>query len=141
MHDDERFGSDGRLFQPDIMLPAQFFSVLRKQSCRGPEYFLVIAMLEDAIECFQKHRWATDDTGRGLYEEARIWLESDDRVWPFSFENVCGVLGLDTDYVRRGLDRWAAENDARRAKVVQLKTPAAYPLADEPARIAVGRAS
>jgi hypothetical protein len=128
MRDDNLVG-EGRLFEPDVMLPAQYFTLLRKRSPQGPEYFLVIAMLQDAIECFQKYRYAADETGRGLFEEAREWITSEDQSWPFSFENVCGVLKLDPAYLRAGLFRWAEAQEAarRRGKVVPLKAiPASY---------------
>jgi len=126
MRDDHLVG-EGRLFEPDIMLPVQYFTLLRKRAPQGPEYLLVIAMLQDAIECVQKYRYATDQNGRELFEDARVWIASDDRKWPFSFENVCGILKLDAGYVRRGLDAWGESQDAnrRRAKVVPLKTPPA----------------
>jgi hypothetical protein len=128
MREDNLVG-DGRLFQPDVMLPAQYFTLLRRRSPQGPEYLLVIAMLQDAVECFQKYRFATDPNGRALFDDAQEWLTSDDRQWPFSFENVCGILNLDPDYLRSGLLRWGdAQDEARRrSKVVPLKAvPAPY---------------
>jgi hypothetical protein len=128
MREDNLVG-EGQLFQPDVMLPAQYFTLLRKRSPHGPEYLLVIAMLQDAVECFQKYRFAADANGRELFEDAREWLTSDDLQWPFSFENVCGVLNLDPDYLRSGLVRWGDVQDAARrsSKVVPLKAvPAPY---------------
>jgi hypothetical protein len=123
MRDDHLVG-EGRLFQPDVMLPVQYFTLLRRQSPHGPEYHLVIAMLQDAVECFQKYRFATDENGRQLYAEASEWIESDDRLWPFSFDNVCGILKLDPDYLRAGLRRWAEREAARRCgKVIPIKAP------------------
>ena len=140
MRDDHLVG-EGRLFEPDVMLPIQYFTLLRKQSPQGPEYQLVIAMLQDAIECFQKFRFATDENGRGLFEDAREWLTSTDRKWPFSFENVCGILNLDADYLRRGLAVWAEVQEAarRRAKVVPFKT--ALPPCAEPVEVAPAAAN
>lgn len=143
MRDDHLVG-EGRLFEPDIMLPVQYFTLLRKQSPQGPEYMLVIAMLQDAIECFQKHRGATDENGRELFEDARDWITSDDRTWPFSFENICGILNLHAEYLRRGLWQWAEREDAarRRAKVVPLKAPAMPFVAPaESGAVAAARAS
>ncbi|HEY0300810.1 MAG TPA: hypothetical protein VGC36_05740 [Rhizomicrobium sp.] len=119
---------EGRLFQPDIMLPAQYFSVLRKTAPQGPEYGLVLAMLQDAIECFQKYRFATDENGRALYADARDWITSTDRKWPFSFENICGILKFDVDYVRSGLARWGEREDElrRRGKVLPFKAPTPF---------------
>lgn len=143
MRDDHLVG-EGRLFEPDIMLPAQYFTLLRKRSPQGPEYLLVIAMLQDAIECVQKYRFATDTNGHELFEEARDWIASDDRKWPFSFENVCGVLNLDVDYLRRGLLQWGDAQEAlrRRNKVVPIKTPpATYVGGAESEPVAAARAS
>ena len=126
MRDDHLVG-EGRLFEPDIMLPAQYFTLLRKQSRQGPEYLLVVAMLQDAVECFQKYRHATDEVGRELFEDARDWIASDDQKWPFSFENVCAILKLDAAYLRSGLSGWADVSEAarNRGKVVPFKTPPA----------------
>ena len=145
MRDDHLVG-EGRLFEPDIMLPAQYFTLLRKQAPQGPEYGLVIAMLQDAIECFQKYRFSTDDNGRALFEDARQWVESEDRKWPFSFENVCGILNLNADYLRRGLADWGRMQDAavRSGKVVPIKgVPASFtdPEPAEAAPVATARAS
>jgi hypothetical protein len=125
MRDDNLVG-EGRLFEPDVMLPVQYFTLLRKQAPQGPEYGLVIAMLQDAVECFQKYRFAKDENGRALYGEASEWLTSDDRKWPFSFENVCGILNLNAEYVRRGLSQWEARQEAamRSGKVLPFKSAA-----------------
>ena len=114
---------DSRLFQPDIVLPAQFFATLRRRSIQDPERRLVIAILEDAVDCFQKHLWARQHKARQLFEDAEAWILSEDREWPFSFENICELLDLNPEYLRRGLQAWKQrELDGRsRGKVVHLK--------------------
>lgn len=143
MRDDHLVG-EGRLFEPDVMLPVQYFTLLRKQAPQGPEYQLVIAMLQDAVECVQKYCFAGDENARALYHDAREWIESDDRKWPFSFENVCGILSLNPDYLRRGLSVWEDTQEVarRRAKVVPIKTVADV-FAERPASdtVAAARAS
>jgi hypothetical protein len=131
---------EGRLFQPDIMLPAQYFTVLRKSAPQGPEYSLVLAMLQDAVECFQKYRFATDENGRALFTDARDWIVSEDRKWPFSFENICGILKLDVDYLRNGLVRWGEREDElrRSGKLLPFKTPTPFV---EPVAPAAAKAS
>lgn len=123
---------EGRLFEPDIMLPAQYFAVLRKSAPQGPEYLLVLAMLQDAIECVQKYRFSLDLNGRELYTDAYDWIASEDRQWPFSFENVCDILKIDGGYLRNGLFRWCERQDELRriGKVVPLtsRKPALDPL-------------
>jgi len=114
---------EGKLFQPDVMLPSQYFGTDRGGVRQEPEYRLVLAILEDAIHCFMKYRFAVDHGGRELYEDARVWIESEDRAWPFSFENICAIVGIESDFLRGGLRKWergqmAREN--RRRNVVML---------------------
>jgi hypothetical protein len=64
------------------------------------------AVLDDAIDCFQKQFVAGGVRAQRLAKEAEAWLFSDDDHWPFSFVNICAALGLDPAYIRRELTRW-----------------------------------
>jgi hypothetical protein len=101
------------LFQPDSLLPAQYFAALRQKAQACGERRLMIAILEDAVECFQKHLWATDSRSRHLRNEAEKWFLSDDASWPFSFVNICEALDIHPLFLRRGLLRWKAQQLAR----------------------------
>lgn len=97
---------DRQIFQPDVLLPSQFFASMKRKVPREPEYRLIVAVLQDAIECFQKHLFARDHKARLLFEDAAEWLASDDREWPYSFVSICEVLNLNPDYLRGGLQMW-----------------------------------
>ena len=127
---------EGRLFEPDIMLPAQYFAVLRKSAPQGPEYMLIMAMLQDAVECVQKYRFAVDPNAIELYRDAYEWIASDDQQWPFSYENVCGILKIEPEYLRKGLFRWCERQDElrRSGKVVPLNSR--KPAVSEPVPVA-----
>jgi hypothetical protein len=99
--------SQSGLLEPDVMLPAQFFRTLHGREAHGGERRLILAVLEDAINCFQKNLFATDNRGRRLFRDAENWVMSVDRDLPFAFENVCEFLSLDVEYIRQGLCRWA----------------------------------
>jgi hypothetical protein len=86
-------------------MPDQFFSTLSKQPKVEGERRLMLAVLEDAVSCYHRFALARDERGRHEFAEARAWIESTDRDWPFSYENVCDVLGIDPAYVRDGLNR------------------------------------
>ncbi len=88
------------LLQLDIMLPSQHFGPRRKQ---GPEQRLMIAVLQDALECVEKHRFATDTHGRRLFHDAERWFLAHETGWPYSFECICAVLDLDANAVRHRL--------------------------------------
>ena len=100
---DERIAS---LFQPDTLLSAQYFENFRKQILPEPEKRLMLAILEDAVNCFQENFLATNGKKKRLFEEAEEWIVEvgADRI--FSFETVCETLGVNPEYVRRGLLRW-----------------------------------
>ncbi|HLK11614.1 MAG TPA: hypothetical protein VKW76_09550 [Candidatus Binatia bacterium] len=111
------------LFQPDVLVPAQFFDRIRRRSEHEGERRLMVAVLEDAIDVYRKRCTAHDRRGRELFEEAEAWIESTDRRWLFSFENICDVLGIDADYLRRGLREWKARYGAR-GRVLVFRPPA-----------------
>jgi len=92
------------LFQPDVILPAQF-SARRGAHAYG-ERHLMMAILEDAINCFRDHLWATKEADKRLFREAEEWIMVDDQRAPFCFREICLVLGIEPEYVREGLRRW-----------------------------------
>ena len=92
-----------KLFEPDALMPEQFFAEMGKETGASNERSLMLAILKDAVECFQKYALARDPEGEELHREADEWIFSRDREWPFSFENICDVLGVSAGYVRSGL--------------------------------------
>ncbi len=81
----------------------------------------MLAVLEDAIDCYQKFAHARDPRGVLMFQEAQEWVSSSDRSWLFSFENICDTLEINADYVRRGLREWRERGGLpRRAKVEEL---------------------
>ena len=63
----------------------------------------MVAVLRDALECLEKHRFASSAEGRALFHAARQWFLVDEASWPYSFEGICGVLDLNADAVRQRL--------------------------------------
>jgi hypothetical protein len=109
------------LFQPDTLLPSQFFDRVRRRTQHEGERRLMIAVLEDAVDVYRKQAAARDGRGEQLFREAEEWIEDTDRSWLFSFENICDVLDIDGEYLRRGLHELKARaRAARRDNVVHL---------------------
>ena len=107
------------LFEPDVLLPAQYFAAFRREGGLERERMLMLAVLEDAIDCYQKYAYARDPRGRQMFDEANEWVSSGDRTWLFSFENICDTLEISAEYVRRGLREWRERNqNGRRPRVV-----------------------
>lgn len=93
------------MFEPDTLLPEQFFSILGRKPLQG-EKRLLLAMLEDAVHCFQTYLLARKPHERRLFQEAQEWIESTDTRWFFSFENICDILGIHPGRMREALREW-----------------------------------
>ena len=94
------------LFQLDTLLPVQYFETFRRSVPIEPEKKLMLAVLADALACFQKYLSARKRKGENLFRDADEWIFGDNDDHLFSFENICEVIGLDSQYVRRLLARW-----------------------------------
>jgi hypothetical protein len=120
---DER---EGPLFEPEAILPEQFLAEDRSRATG--ERLLLIALLQDAISCFQMYLFATRPRNRRLFREAERWIlqtdppPQDESMQPyFTFEQTCCFLGLDADYVRGRLLRW------QRQQLAAARQPASPP--------------
>ena len=99
-------GSGAGLFEPDILLPNQYFAAFRRGRAVEGERRLMLAVLEDAVDSYRKYAIARDPREQACFLEAREWFFSTDRSWLFAFENICDVLEMNADYLRSGLDKW-----------------------------------
>jgi len=118
------------LFETVTLLPAQYFAAFAREGGLVRERRLMLAVLQDAVECYQKYALARDPRGRGLFDESQEWLESPEREWPFAYSNICEVLGLNPEYIRRGLRKWRQ----RRGPVIKVEAKI-MPLTERMARL------
>jgi len=102
------------LFQPDMLLSAQYFENLRRRTHFEPEKRLMLALLEDAINCYQDNLISRSGKKKRLFEDTEQWVLRTDGDWIFSFDNVCDALGLNPEYVRQGLLRWKERSQKAR---------------------------
>ncbi len=91
------------LFQIDPLSSSEFFATFKRTAYLEPEKILMLAVLQDAIICLQKYRASGSRRNKRLFDEAKEWIQLDDRDWPFSFNNVCEAVSLNPGYLRRGL--------------------------------------
>ena len=96
------------MFEPDTLLPEQFFSLLGRSPLQG-EKRLLLAMLEDAVHCFQTYLLARKPHERRLFQEAEDWIDSRDSQWFFSFENICEIIGIHPGRLRDALKQWKTD--------------------------------
>ena len=91
---------------PDLILPSQYFGVIRGCGQLTPEQKLMLAVLESAVHDFQRYHWATRRRGKRIFREAQEWLTSREETGIFSCVAICQAVGIDPDYLRKGLSAW-----------------------------------
>lgn len=101
----------GGIFESGFFLSGSEFYGSQWDSDTGlhnqPEKRLMLAILVDAVECFQKHAPKHQGKPDRLFRASREWIFQDDLKWPFSFLNICDAVGIDPRYLRNGLDQWS----------------------------------
>ena len=121
---DERYPG---LFQPDTLLPSQYLDRFRRRNQLEGERRLMFAVLEDAVDMYRKHCGTRDGRNRQLFLDAQEWIDGDDRTWVFSFLNLCDVLDLDGEYLRRGLHALKARAAEAPRRLETLRVDEAEP--------------
>ena len=133
------------LFEPDTLLPIQYFEAMRRKHLLEGEKRLILSVLEDAIECFMKCMDSATNKGQRLYREADEWIALEDKHWVFSFDNVCDMLDINPEYMRRGLRDWKARKleamqratEARAEAAARAEIDAAAGIVAQPEAVAV----
>src|SRR5579863_10453102 len=113
------------LFEPDTLLPIQYFEAMRRKHLLEGEKRLILSVLEDAIECFMKCMDSATNKGQRLYREADEWIALEDKHWVFSFDNVCDMLDINPEYMRRGLRDWKQRKVEAMQRAAEAKAEAA----------------
>lgn len=106
----------GELGDPQHLIPELQFSRLFQSTAVEGERRLFVAVLEDAVHCFQRYALASDMQGQARFREAEEWLMESDTGALVSFEYICEMYGFDTESIRSHLRRW---RDARTAEMHQ----------------------
>lgn len=117
------------LFEPDTLLPIQYFEAMRRKHLLEGEKRLILSVLEDAIECFMKCIDSPTNKGQKLFRDAEEWINLQDKHWVFSFDNVCDMLDINPDYMRNGLKKWKERKLEAIARKAAEPPPPAQPAA------------
>lgn len=87
----------------DTSMLQHYLDTFRRSQHLEPEKLLIAAILEDAVQEYRKYSRARDANGKKRFREVEEWIMRGGNDWIFSFDSVCDLLGLDPDYVRRGV--------------------------------------
>jgi hypothetical protein len=94
------------------LLPMQFYGARRVTGQIEPLRRLMIAMLVDAVHCFETKFETRQPAARREFAEVRSWIFSDLDDGVFSFRAVCDALELDSGAIRKRLTRWQEKRRA-----------------------------
>jgi hypothetical protein len=108
----QKRGIEESIFVPQIT-PGQYYDMRRTSSELDPIKRLMMAVLVDAVRCFQNVDMAKTRCERELSHEAEQWLFDDKREGLFSFEYVSETLGIHPQRLRSGLKQWHQQRRAR----------------------------
>jgi hypothetical protein len=89
---------------PAVILPPQYG---QRRTVTEPWHRLMLAILVDAVRCYQRSFHSRTPRGRRDFREAREWIFSNADSGPFACQAVCHALGVDTDYLRARLREWS----------------------------------
>ncbi len=89
--------------QPDVVLIHEYLQVYQSSISHTPEMRLIAAVLEDAIDCYLKYSSVNTRRGKRIFGEAEQWIFGQDDDGFFGFENICEMLKIEPDYIRRVL--------------------------------------
>src|ERR1700730_8062565 len=95
------------------VLPLQSGDRGRRARVSDGEYRLILAVLEDAIQCYLNY-WNEpyDIRKRRCAWEANRWIDSPSKTGIFAYENVCLLLEIEPDRLRQELRRLASRSGA-----------------------------
>jgi hypothetical protein len=94
------------VFVPDLLTPGQYYDSNRRDSSDIPLKRLMMAVLQDAIRCFQKGAHAKSGAKQRYLCEVQEWVFGESGEGPFAFQSVCEILEIAPQYLRRGLAEW-----------------------------------
>jgi len=94
------------LFETDVLLAEVWGASQRRSRSLSSEQRLMLAVMHDAFDCYQKYVFANDKVGRALFAEAAAWLNCKSPVGLFSFESIGETLDIEPECLRRGLAAW-----------------------------------
>jgi len=103
---DSVIGSAGDELRADALMPAQFYPARRGSASIEPIMRLMGGILADAVRCVQRNFEAKSPSRRQEYREAKFWIFHDKGGGPFSFEDVCDALEIDSHRLRDLIIRW-----------------------------------
>jgi hypothetical protein len=118
--------SDAFLFGCEAVLPVQFYGARSGEPSAEPLRRLMVAVLVDAVRCFQTKSEARNRAALGEFAEVRSWFFSREQSGVFAFKSICDLLEIDPDRLRKWLLRWQERRASGEKPAMIRRSPAVY---------------
>jgi hypothetical protein len=130
---DPHQSSSALTFEMGLLVPVQFYDLIRRNAFLDGETLLVFAVLEDAVRTYLRQRSTRRRADHVEFAEVARWFEAKNGVVPFSFEYVCEVLELEPESFRRPAAYPATSSAPDEAVAICRTAPACrkHPLREE----------
>jgi hypothetical protein len=93
-----------RLVAPEVLTPGQYHDgVHREDHETRAVKRLMLAVLSDAVRCFQAYADARNPAVRLRFAEAQAWILDRKAEGPFAFVTICESLGIEPNCLRNGI--------------------------------------
>jgi hypothetical protein len=94
------------LFEPDVLMGDEWGATFRRRGAMSSEKRLMLAVLKNALQSYQKYALAENAHESQLFDEVAEWIDCDYSEWFFSFQSICENLEINPVYLRRRLVEW-----------------------------------
>jgi len=114
-----------------VMLPVQYLRA-PGESLSEPHRRLMAAVLQAVVDdcrggsSYRRIAHENSSIDARSMRDAIAYVASTDRAWPFSFENVCDALGINSADVRVALDVRRAPSRSHDAAITPLRRDGAW---------------
>lgn len=100
----------------DLILPCQYYDLSGGHHLTG-EQRLMLALLTDAINVYQKGVLSPATRARRLYVDADRWITAERTDGGLAFSTVCEAVGINAALLRRRIIAW--KHTVRRQRIEQ----------------------
>src|ERR1700747_2566261 len=98
-----------RLVAPEVLTPGQYHDgVHREDHETRAVKRLMLAVLSDAVRCFQAYADARNPAVRLRFAEAQAWILDRKAEGPFAFVTICESLGIEPNCLRNGIRQFGS---------------------------------
>jgi len=94
-------------------MPAHYYQDARTQQPEAEATRrLTLAVMEDALRCFQRYAERPNSDNQKALAQAEAWISDRNGQGPFAFRNICETQGIPPDKLRDGIHQWRIQFDS-----------------------------